>query len=106
MITNLLGAIPTELPEELNEILVIRQDVRIERIVSRGHTSPADFWYDQEDYEWVLVLAGRARLLFEADRQLVELGAGDSLTIPAHTRHRVQWTDPEQDTIWLAVFYS
>jgi len=106
MITNLLGAVPAELPEELTEILVAGQHVRIERIVSRGHASPADFWYDQEDKEWVLVLAGKARLLFEADRQLVELGAGDSLTIGAHIRHRVEWTDPEQDTIWLAVFYS
>jgi cupin 2 domain-containing protein len=104
--SNLLGGIPTELPDELTEILVTRDALRIERIVSRGHSSPADFWYDQEENEWVLVLSGKARLRFAEAGELIELGAGDFLTIPAHSRHRVEWTDPNQDTIWLAIFYS
>ena len=104
-ITNLLHSIPADLNGELIEALVDRRSLRIERIVSRGHSSPTDFWYDQEEHEWVLLLAGRARLRFAPDDSGVELGAGDSLTIPAHQRHRVEWTDPEQDTIWLAVFY-
>lgn len=103
--TNVLRGIPDQLPDELTEILLAREDLRIERIVSRGHTSPGDFWYDQQETEWVVVLAGGARLHFEEDGQIIPLETGDSLLIPAHTRHRIDWTDPDQDTIWLAVFY-
>jgi len=84
---------------------VDRNALRIERIVSRGHSSPPGFWYDQEDNEWVLVLTGRARLRFAADEGLIELGVGDCYEIAAHRKHRVEWTDPDQDTIWLAVFF-
>lgn len=103
---NVLTGIPTELPDELTEILLARDQFRIERIVSRGHQSPSDFWYDQDENEWVLVLSGSARLQFEVSRELVDLGTGDHLEIPAHVRHRVDWTDPDQETVWLAVFYS
>lgn len=78
--------------------------VRIERIVSRGHRSPDDFWYDQDELEWVLLVSGRARLQLEGQTDLIELTAGDYLEIPAHLKHRLQWTDPNQDTVWLAVF--
>jgi len=98
------SAIPGDLPEELVTVLASGADVRVERIVSRGHVSPPDFWYDQEEHEWVLVGAGRARVSFEDGEQL-ELGPGDYVNIPAHCRHRVDWTDPDTDTIWLAVFY-
>jgi cupin 2 domain-containing protein len=74
--------------------------VRVERIVSRAHASPPGFWYDQEDDEWVIVLRGSATIEFE-EGQLVEMNAGDYLTIAAHVRHRVARTDNE--TIWLAV---
>jgi len=103
--TNVFRDIPDQLPRELTEILLAQDDLRIERIVSRGHCSPTDFWYDQQETEWVLVLAGSAHLHFEANGQIVHLGAGDYLRIPARTRHRVEWTDPDQYTIWLAVFY-
>jgi len=89
----------------LNEILARSPHARVERIVSRGHASPPDFWYDQEEAEWVLVVAGRARLRFQPERTL-ELGPGDHVLIPPHQRHRVEWTDPARDTIWLAVFLS
>lgn len=91
--------------EEFFEQLVGSGDVRIERIASLGHTSPEDFWYDQEHNEWVLVLQGQARLLFEEGREIVDLAPGDWLNIPAHARHRVVWTDPGERTIWLAVHY-
>jgi cupin 2 domain-containing protein len=101
---NLDGAIPGDLPEELVTVLATGQDVRVERIVSHGQASPPDFWYDQEEHEFVLVSAGRARVRFESG-ETMELGPGDYLNIPAHFRHRVDWTDPDTDTIWLAVFY-
>jgi len=84
--------------------LAARAGVRIERIVSRGHASPPGFWYDQDEHEYVLLVQGAAELEVEPGRS-VRLGPGDWLDIPAHARHRVVWTDPDADTIWLAVFY-
>jgi cupin 2 domain-containing protein len=101
---NLYQALPSELPQELTEVLAGRPGLRIERIVSRGQASPPGFWYDQEEWEWVLVLAGRARLRFEETDEVAELGAGDYLEIPPRCRHRVDWTDPSRNTIWLAIF--
>jgi cupin 2 domain-containing protein len=73
---------------------------KIQRIVSRSHSSPPDFWYDQPEDEWVIVLLGAAILEFEGGES-VELKAGDYLTLPRHVRHRVGHTSVE--TIWLAV---
>lgn len=101
---NLSSAIPDSLPDELTETLVRAQRMRIERIVSRGHASPPDFWYDQAEHEFVLLVAGAARLRFEAET--VELTPGDWVHIPPHRRHRVEWTTPDEATIWLAVFYE
>ena len=102
---NIFQDLPAGLPGELIETLVSRDEFRIERIVSRGHCSSPGFWYDQVENEWVIVLAGSARLRFEAGAESVELGPGDYLNIPARVRHRVDRTDPERDTVWLAVFY-
>ena len=102
---NLFANIPRDLPEELCETLARSDAVRIERIVSRGHASPDDFWYDQEQDEWVLLVQGAARLAF-ADGDEVRLRSGDWLLIPAHWKYRVAWTVPEAETVWLAVHYS
>ncbi len=104
MIPNLFTDIPAHLPEELFTTLLQGSGIRIERIVSHGHHSPDGFWYDQPYGEWVIVLEGAARIDF-ADKT-VELGPGDYLDIPAHTKHRVAWTTPDEPTIWLAVHYS
>ena len=101
---NLFANIPENLPEELTAVLQEGHGVRIERIVSHGHITPAGFWYDQPESEWVLVLKGAARLEFE-DR-MVEMSPGDYINIPAHTKHRVVWTSPTEPTVWLAVFYG
>lgn len=103
---NLLAGIPGSLPEEFCEALAAAGGVRIERVVSRGHCSPEGFWYDQDRAEWVAVLQGRARLRREADAEDRTLGPGDYIFLPAHCRHRVTWTDPGQDTIWLAVHFD
>jgi cupin 2 domain-containing protein len=101
---NLFAQIPDDLAEEFVQTLLSTPNLRIERIVSQGHASPPGFWYGQEQNEFVAVLAGAARLQFEDE--LVELKAGDSLNIPAHRRHRVEWTTSDEPTIWLAVFYG
>ena len=102
---NLFQDIPKSLDQELVEKLIMNDCFRMERIVSRGHASPSGFWYDQDEHEWVAVLAGKAQLQIEGLEQLVTLGPGDMYDLPAHTKHRVVWTDPNKETIWLAVFW-
>lgn len=99
---NLLD-VPSDVPEELSTLLLKADEIRIERIVSHGHMSPEGFWYDQDEHEWVMVLRGAAKLQIEDD--LIELKPGDYINIPAHRRHRVEWTTPDKPTVWLAVFY-
>ena len=102
---NLFADLPTTLPDELTDRLVDVASVRIERIVSQRQSSPDVFWYHQEEIEWVIVLRGAARLQFAGDDVTLEMKAGDFVEIPAHRRHRVQWTSPNEVTVWLAVFY-
>jgi cupin 2 domain-containing protein len=102
---SMLEGIPEELLEEISDTICSSASVKIERIVSRGHASPGGFWYDQEMNEFVLVVKGSAALRFESKDDLVTLRAGDYLNIGAHVKHRVEWTDPTCDTIWLAVHY-
>ena len=96
---NLFADLPGDLPDELIQPLVDAETVRIERIVSRGHASPDGFWYDQDQDEWVVVLKGTAKLRFEDET--VAMGPGDFIAIPAHKRHRVEWTMPDEPTVWL-----
>ena len=102
---NIFENIPVDIPEELVEIISETDKIRIERIVSRGHSSPPDFWYDQAGNEYIILLKGKAGLAFENRADVVVMGPGDYLNIPAHLRHRVEWTDPEEDTVWLAIHY-
>lgn len=106
MMPNLFADFPAQLPNELFTVLMDAGDVRIERIISDGHATPTDYWYDQDQHEWVVVLKGVARLRFEDESQPVEMQSGDFVNIPAHKKHRVEWTTPEEPTIWLAVHYG
>lgn len=99
--TNIFANIPDNLPEELFTSLLKQDKVHIERIVSKGHNTPAGQWYDQEQDEWVIVLQGQAVLVYEQSEQT--LTVGDTVFIPAHTKHRVEWTTPDSHTIWLAI---
>lgn len=89
--------------EEITEQLLRRKDVRVERILSGGHASPIDFWYDQDEDEWVAVLQGSAALQW-SDGSITELVAGNWLLIPAHTKHRVERTSLTPACVWLAIF--
>jgi cupin 2 domain-containing protein len=104
-VRNLFDGVPPELPDELKEQIAGGAGVRIERIVSRGHASPEGFWYDQDEDEWVMLVSGSAGIAFEGRKDLVVLAPGDHLSIPAHCRHRVEWTNALLETVWLAVFY-
>lgn len=101
---NLFADIPTRLGQEQIVDLLSAPNIVIKRIVSTGQNSPPGFWYDQEWAEWVILLAGSARLSF-AEAPPREMKAGDYIHIPAHARHRVEWTDDTQPTTWLAVHY-
>ena len=106
MIKNLLDDLPKAADQESLVDLLKRPGVRIERIVSTGQTSPPGFWYDQAYGEWVAVLAGEARLRFEDEPAARTLRAGDFVDIAANRRHRVEWTQPGEPTVWLAVHYD
>ena len=100
---NLLSSLATS-DTEFSQTLVAGRGVRLERIVSSGQVSPEGFWYDQAEAEWVTVLTGRARIRVADQLSDITLGPGDTVLLPAHCRHRVEWTDPDQPTIWLALF--
>ncbi len=100
---NLLAGLPAHQAEEHIERLVGGRGFRIERIVSTGQASPAGFWYDQPDDEFVVLLAGAARLRFEEDDRILDLTPGDWVETPAHVRHQVEWTQAKPPTVWLAV---
>ena len=102
---NLFEGIPVELPGEAVEEILRAETFRIERIVSRGQNSPTGFWYDQQTEEWVLLVSVNATLGFDNGRK-VDLKPGDHLFIPSHCRHRVERTDPGQETVWLAVHWT
>lgn len=103
---NLFAGLPEVLPEELFETLLDQPGCRVERIVSRGQSTPAGQWYDQAWDEWVLLLQGAAALQLEGQEGLLELRPGDYLLLPAHCRHRVAWTADGEETLWLALHFS
>ena len=93
--TNLFAPIPPEITEEIFQVLLETGVFRLERIVSGGQATPPGEWYDQDTHEWVALLTGGAGLRFEDEAEPRVLGPGDYLLIPAHRRHRVEWTDPD-----------
>ena len=102
---NIFSDIPDSAPKEIFTSLASSPNCKVERIISDGHSSPEGFWYDQEQNEWVLLLQGKAALLLEGKEEPLVLAPGDYVNIPARQKHRVEWTDSGQKTIWLAVHY-
>lgn len=97
-----LFSIPVRTDDEFCETLASSHSCRIERIVSQGHRSPDDFWYDQTEDELVCLLSGSALLDF--DYCSVVLTAGDTLFVPAHKKHRVDQTSNMPPCVWLCIF--
>ena len=90
---------------EIFEDIISNKKLKLERIISNGQSTAPGQWYDQEKEEWVLLLKGKAGLLFEGEDEILELHAGDYVLIPAHVKHRVEWTDKKSETIWLALHF-
>src|SRR5947209_7376229 len=103
---NLFADVSPQGAEEERTELLRAPPVRIERIVSHGHASSPGFWYDQDQAEWVPLLGGAAVLVFEEHADPIRLEPGDHILIPAHVRHRVEWTSPDEPTVWLAVHHG
>ncbi|MDJ0662117.1 MAG: cupin domain-containing protein [Crocosphaera sp.] len=96
-----------KLPDYLNnqeffETIINNKNIKIERIISTGQTTPEGTWYDQEQDEWVILLQGDATLLY-LDNSSIDLKAGDYLLIKAHQKHRVIFTSSNPPCIWLAI---
>jgi cupin 2 domain-containing protein len=103
---NLFADVPVGAPAEVFTPLLERAGFTIERIVSNGQASPPGFWYDSERDEWVVLLAGSAALRLQNEDTARVLRPGDWMHLPAGCRHRVEWTDGAQPTVWLAVHLS
>jgi len=103
--SNLFADLPNSIPEEIFQELEQGSGFKLERIVSQGQATPPGKWYDQEQHEWVLLLSGSAGLRFEGEANVQEMHPGDYVNIPNHQRHRVEWTDPKEKTVWLALHY-
>ncbi len=101
---NIFNKIPQELPDELFEDIISTNNLKIERIVSFGHTSPKNGWYESILNEWIILLEGEAILTFE-DNESIILKVGDYLNIPALKKHKVFWTTTKNRTVWLAIHY-
>jgi cupin 2 domain-containing protein len=102
---NLFSPLPEIVPDEIFAPLLHTDHFKLERIVSAGQATLPGEWYDQDTHEWVVLLSGSARLLFEGEKDVCVLRPGDYVNIPAHRRHRVEWTDAKQKTDWLALHY-
>jgi predicted metal-dependent hydrolase len=90
---------------EFFETIVAACGTKLERIVSFGQSTPAGEWLTQDSNEWVLLLSGRARLSFADPASQISLDPGDHIVITAQRRHRVDWNDPAQKTVWLAFHF-
>ena len=102
--SNIFNQIPKDLKDELFEDIIKTDHLKIERIVSYGHTSPRTGWHESKENEWVIVLKGEAILSFEGSKDM-KLNAGDYLNITAFAKHKVSWTLPNVETVWLAIHY-
>lgn len=105
VMNNIFKDIPKDLSSEVFEDLSQSKNIKIERIISKGHSSPEVGWYDQVQNEWVIVLKGEAVLAFD-NKPDIKLSQGDYLNISAHQKHKVSWTTSEEETIWLAIHYD
>ncbi|MDY7021821.1 MAG: cupin domain-containing protein [Cyanobacteriota bacterium] len=95
--------LPSHLPPtEKFESIVENQSLKIERIISTGQITPVGEYYNQEQDEWVMVLQGEA-ILSDSEGSEIQLKAGDYLLIPAHQKHRVEYTSTNPPCIWLAI---
>lgn len=94
VIKNIFNTRTAKIKKEIFEELLTTKSFTVERIISQGHSSAKEFWYDQDTNEFVLILQGSAKLRFE-NGKILNMKKGDYILIPSHIKHRVDWTDPK-----------
>jgi len=106
-VKNIFSKIPKDIPKELFEQIISSNDIKIERIISKGHQTEEGKWYDQNKNELVILLKGNAKLMIKEENKdvIIKMKAGDYINIPKHVKHRVEKTSQKEETIWLAIFY-
>jgi len=102
---NIFSKVPYFMQGEISETLLKSEHFELERIISSGQATLPGEWFDQNTNEWVILLSGSAGLRFDDEEEACVMYPGDYVHIPAQKRHRVEWTDPEQKTVWLALHY-
>ena len=105
-LNNIFSGIPSFIQAEISETLLKAEAFELERIVSTSQATPEGEWYKKDTEEWVILLSGSAGLLFEDEDEVFIMNAGDYIHIEPHQRHRVEWTGPEQKTVWLALHFT
>jgi cupin 2 domain-containing protein len=100
---NLFAQIPDDFSVEKFNTIFEDNDLKIERIISNGHATAKNQWLVEDRDEWVVLIQGAAKLVFQERSQAIDLKPGDYIFIKAYTKHRVDWTDTKQKTLWLAV---
>ncbi|SMF93761.1 cupin 2 domain-containing protein [Methylomagnum ishizawai] len=105
LLARLLADLPESLDAERFETVLETPAFRLERILSLGHATPPGEWYDQSWDEWVMLVRGGAALVIEGRAEVLVLNPGDAVLLPAHCRHRVEWTRPGEPTVWLALHF-
>lgn len=103
---NIFSNLPSDLKEEVFETIHEDGSFKLERIISSGQATPEGKWYDQERDEWVILLSGSAGLKIEGEDEIISLKPGDYIMLPAHVKHRVEWTDEKEPSIWLALHFD
>ena len=103
---NIFSKIPDFIQEEISQTLLKSEHFKLERIISSGQATSPGEWFDQNTNEWVILLSGSAGLRFDDEEEICAMHPGHYVHVPAHKRHRVEWTDPEQKTVWLALHYK
>ena len=78
---------------------------RLEKIISKGYKTPNAKWLSESVDEFVLLLKGKAEILFETG-QIVELKEGDYLIIPSNTKHKVIKTSIRPLCYWLTIHFK
>ena len=81
---NLFAGTNTQASGEDFLTLLETAGARVERIVSRSHSSPPGFWYDQDEDEWVMLVRGTAALEFDG-------GEIVAIALPAPARMPSGW---------------
>jgi cupin 2 domain-containing protein len=102
---NIFKTNPEKPNEEIFEIILNNKNLKLERIITNGQTTPPGEWYNQENDEWVVLIQGSALILFENEKFII-LNKGDHILIPKNCKHRVQWVDSNQECIWLALHFK